>query len=149
MGTVRRRIDTTPDRVFDVLADGWLYTGWVVGASHVRAVSATWPRTGSLIHHSFGVWPLVLKDETRIEASEPARRLVLLAKGRPLGSARVDLRLEPDGPGTMVTMTEEIVSGPGRAVPSAVADLLINARNVEALARLAALAEKPTGVVKA
>ena len=33
-----RRIGTTPERVWDVLADGWLYPLWVVGASRMREV---------------------------------------------------------------------------------------------------------------
>lgn len=143
MGTVSSHIAVPPARVFEVLADGWRYTGWVVGASHVRAVGATWPAVGARIHHSFGVWPLVLQDETTIEVSEPPSRLVLLAKGRPLGEARVDLRLDPEGDGTRVTMTESVVKGPGQAVPQVVLGRLIDARNREALARLAALAERP------
>ncbi len=143
MGTVSSHIAVPPARVFEVLADGWLYTGWVVGASHVRAVGSTWPGVGARIHHSFGVWPLVLQDETSVEVSEPSSRLVLLANGRPLGQARVDLRLQPEADGTRVTMTETVVKGPGQAIPRVVLDRLIDARNREALARLAALAERP------
>lgn len=143
MGTVSSHVAVPPARVFEVLADGWRYAGWVVGASHVRAVGATWPAAGARIHHSFGVWPLVLQDETTIEVSDPPSRLVLLAKGRPLGQARVDLRLDPEDEGTRVTMTETVVQGPGQAVPRVVLDRIIDARNREALARLAALAERP------
>jgi hypothetical protein len=130
--------------VYDVLADGWLFTGWVVGASHIRAVDSRWPATGTSIHHAFGVWPLVIRDTTAVEASEPSKRMVLLANGRPFGKARVDIQLAADGDGTRVTMGETLVSGPGRAVPKAVLDRVINARNRESLARLAALAEQPT-----
>ena len=92
-----------PSRVFEVLADGWQYTAWVVGASHVRAVEQSWPSVGARIHHSFGVWPLVLRDDTTVEVCEPSSRLVLLANGRPLGRARVELRLEEEPSGTRVT----------------------------------------------
>jgi hypothetical protein len=143
MGTVSLRMSVEPRRVFEVLADGWQYTGWVVGASHVRAVEATWPSVGARIHHSFGVWPLVLKDETTVEACEPSTRLVLLANGRPLGQARVELTLSAEGDGTRVVMEEHVVQGPGKAIPAPVMDALIKARNREALARLAALAEQP------
>jgi hypothetical protein len=34
----RKVIDTTPDRIFAVLADGWTYASWVVGAAHIRDV---------------------------------------------------------------------------------------------------------------
>lgn len=34
MSEVSRTIPTTPERVWEVLAEGWSYAGWVVGASH-------------------------------------------------------------------------------------------------------------------
>ncbi len=128
-----------------MLANGWLYTAWVVGASHIRAVESEWPAAGSRIHHSFGAWPVMLSDETKVEVSEPPNRLVLLARGRPLGEARVTLRLEPDGGGTRVSMTEEPVSGIGKTLHNRLLDAGLKARNDESLARLAALAEEPTG----
>ncbi len=131
--------------MFDVLSNGWMYTAWVVGASHIRAVESEWPAAGSRIHHSFGAWPLMLKDETKVEVSERPNRLVLLARGRPLGEARVSLQLDPDGAGTFVTMTEEPVSGPGKTLHNRWLDAGLKARNDESLARLAALAEEPTG----
>ncbi|WP_324188972.1 SRPBCC family protein [Nocardia farcinica] len=42
------------ERAFAVLSDGWLYAGWVVGASHIRDVDPDWPGVGSRIHHSVG-----------------------------------------------------------------------------------------------
>lgn len=143
MGTVSRHIAASRERVFEVLSDGWLYTAWVVGASHVRAVSPSWPSVGARIHHSFGVWPLVLRDETSVQVSEHPTHLVLLASGRPFGQARVELRLEKERDGARVTMTETVVKGPGRAIPTALLDGLIDPRSREALARLAALAERP------
>ena len=144
MATVSERMKVEPDRVFEVLADGWQYTGWVVGASHVRAVEPSWPSVGARIHHSFGVWPLVLRDDTTVEVCDRPSRLVLLANGGPLGQARVEIRLEPDPAGTRVTMEETVVKGPGQALPRPVMDRLIIPRNRESLARLAALAEQPT-----
>jgi hypothetical protein len=90
------------------------------------------------------VWPLVLRDDTTVEVCEPASRLVLLANGRPLGRARVELRLERQPSGTRVTMEETVVDGPGQVVPKPVMDRLLVPRNRESLARLAALSELPT-----
>jgi uncharacterized protein YndB with AHSA1/START domain len=144
MAATTRRIDAPPEKIFDVLSNGWMYTAWVVGASHIRAVESEWPAEGSRIHHSFGAWPMMLSDETKVEVSEPPHRLVLLARGRPLGEARVALTLERDGTGTIVSMTEEPVSGPGKALHNRLLDAGLKARNDESLARLAALAEEPT-----
>jgi hypothetical protein len=41
--TVTRDVAATKQQVWDVLADGWSYSGWVVGNSRIRAVSASWP----------------------------------------------------------------------------------------------------------
>src|SRR6202000_3404295 len=88
---VRAHVDAAPDEVFAVLANGWLYSNWVVGTSHMRAVAANWPEVGSRLHHCSGVWPVATRDETVVEESEPDRRLVLVAKGGVLGTARVVL----------------------------------------------------------
>src|SRR6476469_10361131 len=84
---LERETTATPAQVWDVLADGWTYASWVVGASRVRSVDPSWPAPGALIHHSAGAWPLLLDDETEVVESEPGRRLVLQARGRPLGAA--------------------------------------------------------------
>ncbi|MEP6629866.1 MAG: SRPBCC family protein [Lapillicoccus sp.] len=139
---VVRHVDAPADAVWAVLADGWLYANWVVGASRVRAVDLTWPAAGSALAHSFGVWPAVVSDESRVLEAEPASRLVIQAKGWPLGEARVELTIEAWGDETCdVTMVEDAVAGPGTLVPRPVRQALIGARNKEALRRLALVAE--------
>ncbi|MEO7234739.1 MAG: SRPBCC family protein [Lapillicoccus sp.] len=139
---VVRNVDAPADAVWAVLADGWLYANWVVGASRVRAVDLTWPAAGSALAHSFGVWPAVVSDESRVLEAEPASRLVIQAKGWPLGEARVELTIEAWGDETCdVTMVEDAVAGPGTLVPRPVRQALVGARNKEALRRLALVAE--------
>ncbi|MEO3935784.1 SRPBCC family protein [Dermatophilaceae bacterium Soc4.6] len=139
---VKRTVDTTPDAVWSVLADGWLYANWVVGASRLRDVDQTWPGRGSRLHHSFGVWPAVIDDSTQVLRSEPPSRLVLQAKGWPMGEAVVEMQLTPVGDDRCeVSMLEDAVSGPGLLVPLVVRQPLIAARNREALHRLALIAE--------
>ena len=84
-----RRIDATPEQVFAVLADGWLYPSWVVGASRIRGVHETWPGEGAELHHSFGVWPVLINDKTVLLEWDPPRRAVLRAHGWPIGEAQV------------------------------------------------------------
>src|SRR4029078_3077634 len=84
--TVTRDVAATRQRVWDVLADGWTYSGWVVGNSRIRAVRSDWPAPGARILHSIGTWPAVIDDETGEE-------LVLLAKIRPTAEARISLQL--------------------------------------------------------
>lgn len=106
MATVCCHIDAEPDAVFAVLAEGWFYSNWVVGTSHVKAVEDAWPAAGSKLHHASGAWPLVARDETVVEEVQPGRVLGLLARGRPLGEARVRIELAPSGAGTTLTMYE-------------------------------------------
>ena len=144
MATVQQKISATPEAVFAVLADGWLYSNWVVGTSHMRAVEGQWPEVGAKLHHASGAWPLVARDETVVESSQPPNALTLVAKGRPLGEARVSITLRPDGAGTEVTMVETPIAGPGKWLHNPVTEALLVRRNVESLARLAAIAERRT-----
>jgi uncharacterized protein YndB with AHSA1/START domain len=144
-GAVTRLIGAPVARVFAVLADGWTYPLWVVGASHMRAVDAEWPAVGARLHHSVGLWPLVIEDTTEVLEMEPGRRLVLRARVWPTGAARVELDLAPHPDGTIVTMREQVVEGPGQLIPPAAQHALLVPRNREALARLDAIARNRTG----
>ena len=141
MATNTKIVRTTPDKVWDVLTDGWLYPLWVVGATRMRAVDAEWPAVGSKLHHSVGVWPLVIDDNTEVLECEPGTMLRLRARGWPVGEAEVVLRLSPSGGETLVEIDEDAVSGPGTFVPGPARELSIKVRNVETLRRLALLAE--------
>ncbi|WP_410586937.1 SRPBCC family protein [Amycolatopsis sp. lyj-23] len=141
MPEVSRVIDVPPEAVFAVLADGWLYAGWVVGSSHIRDVDGDWPAVGSRIHHSVGPWPIHIQDVTVVRAVEPGLSLSLEAHGWPLGAAAVGLTLVPHGEGqTLVRMTEHVVRGPGKVLPESLLALIVKPRNNESLARLADLA---------
>jgi Polyketide cyclase / dehydrase and lipid transport len=140
--TVTRDINASRQQVWDVMADGWTYSQWVVGNSRMRAVDADWPAPGATIHHSVGVWPLILDDETVVEKSVPLEELVLHAKGRPFGGARIKLRLSDIPDGCRVEMQEFPVSGPAALMPDRLSDIAVYPRNRETLWRLSALAER-------
>lgn len=140
--TVGRDIAATRQQVWNVIADGWTYSQWVVGNARMRAVDPRWPAPGALIHHSIGIWPVVLDDETQVESSTPLEELVLLAKGRPFAGARITLRLSDSDAGCRVEMAEVPVGGPLSWVPRRLALAAAYPRNRECLARLAALAER-------
>ena len=139
---VSRSVAAPAEAIWEVLADGWLYASWVVGASRVRDVDLSWPSTGARLHHSVGLWPALLSDTTEVEVSEAPHHLVLTPHGGPFGSARVDITIVPDGPGTCtVTIAEDAISGLGKLVPVPARQLGVIPRNREALKRLALLAE--------
>ncbi|MEV0246630.1 SRPBCC family protein [Nocardia sp. NPDC050712] len=138
MVEVKFVVNAPPKQVFDVLADGWLYTGWVVGASHIRDVDAGWPEVGTRIHHSVGPWPLTIDDTTVVRAVDPPRMLELEARAWPFGSATIRLELSGEE-STEIRMTEVVSGGPGRLLPGLAQGVLLGPRNLESLSRLADL----------
>jgi uncharacterized protein YndB with AHSA1/START domain len=143
MATVERTIQAPPQRVFAVLRDGWGYSDWVVGTAHIRNVDAAWPAVGTRLHHKAGPWPLSLKDKSTVTAMEPDRRLTLRAGLWPLGEATVDIVLEPAAGGaTRTTIHEQFAAGPLSWMKNKINDLVLHGRNVEALSRLADIAER-------
>jgi uncharacterized protein YndB with AHSA1/START domain len=137
-------IDAGRQDVYAVLSDGWRYTTWVVGTSHMMAVQADWPAKGTKLFHAVGAWPFMIRDQTEVLGVEPGRRLELLAHGRPLGDAQIVLELEDDDGGCRLTMHEEPVNGPGKWVNNRMGEALLHRRNSESLSRLRALAERRT-----
>jgi uncharacterized protein YndB with AHSA1/START domain len=134
-----------PERVFAVLADPTAYADWVVGSHSIRAADPEWPAVGSRFHHRVGAGPLKVKDHTEVLEVDPPRRLVLRARARPLGTARVEMLLEPRDGGTHVTMIE-VGADPVSRLAIRLTDLLVHRRNVESLRRLRRISE--TGVLR-
>lgn len=146
MSANSRMIQASPEVVWEILADGWLYPLWIVGASRIRDVEATWPAEGSRIHHSVGSWPLLIDDNTEVVECKPGSLLRLRARAWPMGEAGVTLRISPSGTATEVQIEEDAVSGPGTLVPAPLRHAALKWRNVETLRRLAYIAEgRPAG----
>lgn len=139
--TVSKILHASPDDVWAVLADGWLYGLWVVGASRIRDVEGAWPAPGSSIHHSVGTWPLVIDDTTSVISSVEGRELTLQARAWPSGEAAVHISLQPEGADTLVTITEDASRGPGLLIPGPLRRTALDWRNKESLVRLGYLAE--------
>jgi hypothetical protein len=148
MSTVSQLFTSPAADVWRVVADGWLYSGWVVGASRIRDVDAEWPQQDARLHHSVGAWPLVIDDSTRVTAVEPGRSLELVARGWPMGEAKVEITLEDRGDQCLVTIAEDAIRGPGKLMPKFLRDPLISARNRETLRRLELMAVGGAGKQK-
>ena len=97
---VSRSVAAPAEAVWAVLSDGWQYATWVVGASRVRAVDSDWPQPGTRLHHSVGLWPALISDSTLAQECQAPRHRVHTARGWPLGEARVEIEVVPDGPAT-------------------------------------------------
>src|SRR3954464_4225870 len=100
-------IDTSPERVFAVLADWRSYADWVVGSRAMRGADPGFPAAGTRFHHKVGFGPVTINDHTLVLEVDPPRRIVLHARARPLfGTARIELELRPENGGTHVRMHE-------------------------------------------
>ena len=143
MSVTERTINATPEQITAVLADGWNYADWVVGAVHIRGVDSQWPQPGSRVHHRVGAWPLTINDNTEVISWDPDRSLALRARLWPFGEATVHLTWHADIRGTCrVQMEEQFVGGPALALRNQVGDVVLHARNKEALMRLEHLTGK-------
>ena len=142
---VSRTVNAPPEFVWSVLADGWMYATWVVGASRIREVDPHWPATGSRIHHSVGLWPTLLDDNTEVlksDAAGPVRELLLQARAWPAGEAQVRLLVSSAGAHhSTVSIVEDVTAGPGRLIPRPARQILIVPRHSETLQRHARVAE--------
>ena len=142
-------IDAPPDEVFAVLADPHTYPDWLVGAHEIRSVEGEWPAPGATFHHRVGVWPVHIADSTSILEVDPPRRLVLRARARPTGVARVEFDLGVDGTGesggTRVRLREAPSSGPAHLLwlfgARSLMERGLRARNERSLEQLRACVE--------
>lgn len=143
MAEVSEDVEAPIERVWAVLADGWSYAAWVVGASHIRAVDTGWPKPGTRIHHSIGPWPLVIQDTTEVVRCEERGLLELDARLWPAGAARITFTLRALSESvTELRMAEVVERGPSAFLPVFAQDLLLTPRNRETLRRLSALARR-------
>lgn len=140
MATNERYMPVSPEAVWDALADAGGYGYWVVGSKEIRDADPDWPAPGSKFHHTVGFGPFEVKDHTvALEAARPGL-LSLRAKGRPLDTAKVTLKMtELDG-GTLVRMTENPDGLTSVLAFNPLMQLLTIGRNAESLMRLEELA---------
>lgn len=141
MSENERLIHASLEDVFAVLTDGWSYASWVVGASRIRDVEPGFPAPGCSIHHSIGVWPLLIDDVTTAEQYEPLHFLQLKVRAWPTGEGIVEfVATDKDGQCHLV-MRERTAKGPAALLPEPLTDPVLHLRNAETLERLALLAE--------
>ena len=146
MAITEANFSVPPARIFAVLSDPESYADWVVGSHSIRDADPNWPAVGSRFHHRVGTGPLTVNDHTEVLQVDPPHRLVLRARARPLGTAKVELVLEPRDGGTHVTMTEVAGDRLSQLALNRLTDPLVHRRNVESLRRLRRITE--TGVLK-
>ncbi|QCX26808.1 SRPBCC family protein [Nocardioides jishulii] len=139
---ISRDVEAPASAVWDVLADGWFFPMWVVGAARMRDVDPDWPAVGSRLHHSVGNWPFLLDDKTEVLEVDPPHLMRLKTHGWPVGAAEVILEVEEvDERHSRIHIREDAVEGPGSLIPKPARQLVIGPRNRETLRRLGLLVE--------
>lgn len=139
MAVNRRFMPYDASEIFSVLRDGRSYARWVVGTSQIRAVDEDWPEPGTRLHFRVGRGSVSKDDETRsvrLADGPDCCELELEAVGRPLGTARVDFRVDRVRDGSLVTIIEHPMKGVLSTLHNPGFELLIYLRNVETLRRL-------------
>jgi uncharacterized protein YndB with AHSA1/START domain len=140
VATNRRFMPVPPEAVWEALADPFGYEYWVVGSKAIRDAEPGFPAPGTKFHHTIGFGPFTLNDHTEVLEAERPAMLKLRAKGRPLGTASVTLRMTPEDGGTVVEMVER-PDGPYAILNvNPLLHVFTKVRNAESLMRLEELA---------
>ncbi|WP_406728961.1 SRPBCC family protein [Streptomyces sp. GD-15H] len=142
MAVRHRLIRTSPQTVWEVLADGSRYADWVVGSSLSEPVRGQWPRLGAAIRYEVRLGPLRLSNETVVRRCQRGEALELEAWAGPLGTARIAFELRPWGDECLVIVDEHPLRGVGGRLHNLAVEVLIQVRHRAMLARLADLCEK-------
>ncbi len=140
MATNRRFMPVPPEAVWEALADPSGYEYWVVGSKVIRDAEPGFPAPGTKFHHTIGFGPFTLHDHTEVLEAERPGLLKLRARGRPLGTASVTLRITPEDGGSTVEIVER-PDGPYAILNvNPLLHLFTKVRNAESLMRLEELA---------
>jgi hypothetical protein len=135
-------LPVTAERAWQLLEDPRSLKLLVVGARVIRRFDSRWPDAGTVVHHTIGVRPLVIRDTTAVTRCEPGRRLVLEARLRPLGRFEVDFALRDHEQGSLLEVRERVISGCLAAGPlAALANAAVRVRNRELCRRFRRLVE--------
>lgn len=131
-----------PHAVWSVLCDGRTYSRWVVGTRAIRDVDDGFPTVGSALHYRVGRGPLAHEGHTEVLDVDDGRMIELEAHAWPVGSARIQITVEPDGVGSLVTMDEHPLRGIAATLHNPVSDALLRKRNEVTLRRLESVAQE-------
>jgi uncharacterized protein YndB with AHSA1/START domain len=144
MAIVNVLVRRPPERVWEVLADGFAYSEWVVGTRRIRGVDEGWPAVGTSIHYTLGLGPLEFRGRTTSRVVEEGRRLGLEADASSLGTARIMIELLPWGEDTVLLLDEHPLRGPGYRWHNTLSDALLLLRGRPMVKNLARLVESRT-----
>jgi uncharacterized protein YndB with AHSA1/START domain len=142
MARVQTHVAAPPERVWDLLRNGYRYAEWVVGTQKIRDVDAEFPAKDSCLHYTAGIGPVTHDGHTAVLSYVPDEQLELEAHAWPLGSARIVIGVRPEGDGSRVELDEHPMRGPALLMRNPVADAFMWIRGYEMLRRLRVVVER-------
>jgi uncharacterized protein YndB with AHSA1/START domain len=117
---ITTRSSGSPERVFALLADATSWKSWagpLIG-------HASWEREGNPAPGGVGAirklgrWPMFGREQI-VVSEPPTHHAYTMLSGNPVRNFRADVRLTPDGDGTLIKWSgtfEPLVPGTGRAL---------------------------------
>ena len=90
MAITQRVLRASPEAVFAVLLDPYLYSHWVVGSKAIRKADMEWPAVGSAFYHRVGTGGFEIKDKTEVLQLEAPYRIELRTYARGNCAQRID-----------------------------------------------------------
>jgi uncharacterized protein YndB with AHSA1/START domain len=137
-----------PDSVWRALADGYSYSGWVVGTRKIREVETGFPAVGKRLHYTVGYGPMRHEGHTEVISSRPGECLELEVHAWPGLAVKIVLTVTALGDDSSeVSITEFPDGGVGRLLRNPLTDMFLKVRNVETLRRLERIANLHGGRV--
>ncbi|GGX10525.1 SRPBCC family protein [Streptomyces chryseus] len=141
MAVRHQLIRTSPEAVWEVLADGSRYSDWVVGTSDSRPAEGHWPDVGASIEYTVSIGPWTLTGRTIVRRTAPPYEIELEADSGSLGTARIAIEVRPWGDDALVVLDEHPLRGVGGALHNTALDAVIQLRHRSMLSRLAKVVE--------
>ena len=130
-----------PDADWEVLADPYSYSDWVLGTKEIGSADPDWPAVGSAFGYVAGLGPFRFASRTVVREVDRARRLDMEADARIL-TARVAISVREWGEGCLVVLEEHWIRGPQLLPGNPIIDLALSIRNRMMVRNLAALVER-------
>lgn len=112
MREVTTILPAPPEEAFRLLEDPAAFEDLIAGARKIRRFDPRWPEPGTLIHHTVGIPPILVRDQTGVLEVDRPHRLVLDAHLWPLGAFTVEFVLEAHPRGTRLVVRETPQQGP-------------------------------------
>lgn len=132
MREVTTIVASSPEEAFRLLEDPRSFERLVAGARKVRRFDARWPEEGTVIHHTVGIPPLLVRDTTEVQRIEQGRLLCMEARIWPLGTLLVEFEFSSDPAGCRLAVREAPRSGPiARPGVRRIAEAAVTLRNRE------------------